>query len=147
MKGYVQVYRNLHKSSKMGCPMYSIRNDKGKVERHSCTIMLTDCVMRVSNKGKQRVRDEKRKNVHAYIQGRRALAVDLATFYDNAVEITYDPYLYDTFVQKDTNEPIFGADCVIFGCGDRGEKVMATRDWREQGNLIKKSLDLNPESV
>ena len=132
MKGYVQVYRNLHKSSKLNCPIYSIRNDKGKVEAHSGHIMLTDCVMRVSDKGKQRVRDEKRKNVHAYIQGRRALAVDLATFYDNAVEITYDPYLYDTFVQRDTNEPIFGADCVIFGCGEKGRKVMAA------GNLIKK---------
>ena len=67
MKGYVQVYRNLTKKLHGGDhgPVYSVRGSDGLVKKHTCHITLWDCTLRVGKKGKQRVRDEKRKNVHA----------------------------------------------------------------------------------
>jgi len=127
MKGYVQVYRNLNKKLHDGDhgPVYSVRGDDGLVKNHTCHLMLEDCSLRVGKKGKQRVRDEKRKNVHAYIQGRQLVACDQAVFYDRAVPISYNPYVNDSFVRKDTGEPVYKADVIIFGCGERHREVMA----------------------
>ena len=81
MKGYVQAYRNLNKklSRQLGNgidpkvvgnqPVYSIRGDDGLVKKHLCHFVLWDCTLRVGKKGKQRVRNEKRKNVHAFVRG------------------------------------------------------------------------------
>jgi len=65
----VQVYRNLHRTEEDGTHVYSVRNDKGIVVDHVTEITLSRPILRVGPKGNQRVRDEKRKNVHAYIQG------------------------------------------------------------------------------
>ena len=67
----VQVYRNLHRTTEEGTHVYSVRNDKGIVVDHVTQIALSKPILRVGPKGNQRVRDEKRKNVHAYIQGMR----------------------------------------------------------------------------
>ena len=71
MKNQVQVYRNLHKTTKEGTAVYSVRDEKGIVVDHVTEIALSRPVLRVGPKGNQRVRDEMRKNVHAYIQGMR----------------------------------------------------------------------------
>ena len=127
MKGYVQVYRNLNKKLHKGDhgPVYSVRGDDGLVKNHTCHLMLEDCSLRVSGKGKQRVRDEKRKNVHAYIQGRELHICNMAVFYDRSISITYNPYKYDSFVNSETGEPVYKADVVIFGCGDKAREVRA----------------------
>ena len=115
MKGEVQVYRNLHKSKKGQRAVYSIRNDKGLVEEHASFLILHDCKMRVSDKGNERVRGEMRKNVHAYIQGKRLVGYHLNGLpLDNMIEITYNPYKYKNFVIKETGEPIEDADFVVF---------------------------------
>ena len=115
MKGEVQVYRNLHKSKKGQRAVYSIRNDKGLVEEHASYLILHDCKMRVSDKGNERVRGEMRKNVHAYIQGKRLVGYHLNGLpLDNMIEITYNPYKYKNFVIKETGEPIEDADFVVF---------------------------------
>ena len=97
MKGQVQVYRNLNETLEDGTKVYSVRNDKNKVVDHVTEIALSRPVFRVGPKGNQRVRDESRKNVHAYIQGRRmreSLMDDPTTGIrsDEWVKITYDPY-------------------------------------------------------
>jgi hypothetical protein len=143
MKGYVQVYRNLHKSRGAGAyaawsgsPVYSVRGDDGLVKCHTSHLVIHDCVFRVGKKGNQRVRDEKRKNVHAYIQGRECyneeeerweyIGPDCNYVNDpNTVTVRYDPYENDTFIREDTGEALTKAKVVIFGCGKMGREVKA----------------------
>ena len=103
MKGQVQVYRNLHKTLEDGTYVYSVRNDKGIVEDHVTEIAIAKPILRVGPKGNERVRDEKRKNVHAYIQGMR-MRESLIDDYTTGIElhdwqkITYNPYKHKSFV-------------------------------------------------
>ena len=127
MKGYVQVYRNLNKRLHDGDhgPVYSVRGSDGLVKCHTCHLVLRDCTFRVSDKGNERVRDEQRKNVHAYIQGVDCHnQIDCMWIYDS-VPITYDPYKYKTFVRKDTGQPVDKAKVVVFGCGERAREGRA----------------------
>ena len=127
MKGYVQVYRNLNKKLHDGDhgPVYSVRGDDGLVKNHTCHLMLEDCSLRVSDKGNKRVRNEKRKNVHAYIQGRELHICNMDVFYRLSVPITYNPYKHASFIRSDTGEYVTEADVIIFGCGERGREVRA----------------------
>ena len=95
MKGQVQVYRNLHKTLEDGTKVYSVKNDKGIVEDHVTEIAISRPILRVGPKGNQRVRDEGRKNVHAYIQGKRMRE---SLIDDPTTEITYDPHQHRSFV-------------------------------------------------
>lgn len=102
----VMVYYNLHKHT------FSVQY-KGKVILHADYVKLKDVEFRVRSGGKEKVRHEKRKNVHAFVIG---TLVDFCEFpcenipsepSDNV--ITYNPYKNDTFVYKSTEEPIFNA--------------------------------------
>jgi len=103
MKDQVQVYRNLHKTLEDGTKVYSVKNDKGIVEDHVTEIAIAKPILRVGPKGNERVRDEKRKNVHAYIQGRR-MRVSVIDDPHTGIhpndwqKITYNPYLHKSFV-------------------------------------------------
>jgi len=127
MKGYVQVYRNLNKKLHDGDhgPVYSVRGEDGLVKRHTCHLMLEDCSLRVSDRGNQRVRNEQRKNVHAYVQGREMQACNMEVFYRLSVPITYNPYKHASFIRSDTGEYVTEADVIIFGCGERAREVRA----------------------
>ena len=103
MKDQVQVYRNLHKTLEDGTKVYSVKNDKGIVMDHVTEIAIAKPILRVGPKGNERVRDEKRKNVHAYIQGRR-MRVSVIDDPHTGIhpndwqKITYNPYLHKSFV-------------------------------------------------
>lgn len=88
----VQVYRNLHKKC------FSIRDRKTKlVIAHADGFIIKDAICKVG-KGRFKVREEKKKNVHAYISGK---FVDEAYFdTSNLDEIYYNPYVLDTFINK-----------------------------------------------
>lgn len=58
----VRVYRNLHKDC------FSVKQ-AGLVRCHVDQVTLSDCKFIVSKAGQKRVRDEKRKNVHAFVEG------------------------------------------------------------------------------
>jgi hypothetical protein len=58
----VRVYRNLHKNC------FSVKQN-GLVCCHTNQVTLSDCKFIVSKAGQKRVRDEKRKNVHAFVEG------------------------------------------------------------------------------
>jgi len=58
----VQVYRNLHKKC------WSIRQD-GKVLVHAGYVILRNVEFKVQPAGRQKVLDEQKKNVHAYVKG------------------------------------------------------------------------------
>lgn len=96
-KKKVFVYKNLHQDC------WSIRQD-GLVKAHTTEVNLWDCTFQVNAKGRQKVLDEQRKNVHAGIKGYiDEFDLDLP----NPTEVTYNPYKYDSFVDKDTESPIY----------------------------------------
>jgi hypothetical protein len=102
----VMVYYNLHKHT------FSIQY-QGKVIIHADMVKLRDVEFRVRQGGKEKVRVEKSKNVHAFVIG---TLVDFCEYpcdelYEpNGEIITYNPYRYDSFVIKNTKEPIYNAN-------------------------------------
>jgi len=90
----VFVYRNLHKNC------LSVRCVKTKrVIAYVDFILLEDCKFKVSQKGRERVLKEKRKNVHAGIEGEwvehKRVLLTSYTF-----RVIYDPYKHKTFVDN-----------------------------------------------
>lgn len=102
----VMVYYNLHKHT------FSVR-DKKRVLLHADYVKLQNVEFRVREGGKEKVRSEKQKNVHAFVIG------DLVDYCRYPCEnipsepndkiITYNPYKYDSFVYKNSEEPIYNA--------------------------------------
>lgn len=101
------VYWNLHKST------WSIRQG-GKVAAHATAVLLDNVEFRVQPAGRERVRKEGKKNVHAFAVGDLSLAADfdLRTREIEAREITYNPYKYDSFVYADDLTPVGKCDRV-----------------------------------
>ena len=102
----VMVYYNLHKHT------FSITFNN-IVVAHADFIKLNNVEFRVRQGGKERVRQEKSKNVHAFVIG--SLIEYCQYPCDNIPEeptgnvVTYNPYKYDSFVYRDTEEPVFNA--------------------------------------
>lgn len=84
---------------------------KGRVIRHARSLVLRDCKCKVSKAGRARVLVERRKNVHAGVVGTIVETCPLIAFRD---QLTYNPYKYDTFVDKATLEPVLDAKWVRF---------------------------------
>lgn len=108
----VRVYRNLNRK------MYSIQTYfKGKgwrVASHAESITLGNAEFLVSDAGRERVRQQKRKNVHAFVIGTITTLSDPYAFYDASNRVRYDPYEMETF-EVDTGrdwEPITKANLV-----------------------------------
>jgi hypothetical protein len=102
----VQVYYNLHKHT------FSLR-DKSKVILHADFVKLGDVEFRVREGGKLKVRSDLQKNVHAFVIGTLLdycqYPCDNIPNSESKKVITYNPYKYDTFVYKKTEEPIYFA--------------------------------------
>lgn len=99
------VYWNLHKS------IWSLRQ-RGKVIAHMGTVVLSDVTFRVQPAGRERVRREGKKNVHAFAQGNYESASSYRD-YIKAREITYNPYKYETFVYADDLTPVNHSDRIL----------------------------------
>jgi hypothetical protein len=90
----VRIYWNLHKRC------YSIQtkqpdnNNRNRwiVTNHTTDIHLTNTHFKVSKAGQTRVRQQNRKNVHAFIYGNWT-----TTTTTTGTKIKYDPYTMDTF--------------------------------------------------
>lgn len=96
----VKVAFNLNKRT------YSIRDYKtNKVVGYSDSIVLRNVSFKVSEAGRQRVIDTKRKNVHAFIVGDQSL---LRYSNSGLMPITYNPYKDTGFVWKRSRELIEG---------------------------------------
>jgi hypothetical protein len=102
----VMVYYNLHKHT------FSVTYDN-KVIMHADYVNLGDVEFRVRKGGKERVRSEKSKNVHAFVIGK---LLDYCEYPCDEIPtpssdkvVTYNPYKYDTFVFKNTEEPVYHA--------------------------------------
>lgn len=107
------VYFNLHRK------LFSCKDIKtGLVDKglYSNSLSISDCNFKVSEKGRQRVLKEKRKNVHAGIVGKiEAYDIPEPSPYDlnGYYELTYNPYRYNSFVVKSTGAKVDYAEHVI----------------------------------
>lgn len=112
--GLVFVYRNLHKTSLSGGPVYSLRDvASGLVAVHVPMVWLADVSFVVSAAGRDRVRAEGRKNVHAGVRGVVvAPPVGLVGLLRSA---RYNPYVTDCFVDRETGEPLVRAAFAFVG--------------------------------
>ena len=103
----VRVYRNLHKNC------FSIKQD-GIVKCHADNVTLHECKFIISKAGQKRVRDEEKKNVHAFIEGyvvdtRQADDIvdgkksdeEIDQGNSNWKKLFYNPYLCDGFVRDE----------------------------------------------
>ena len=102
----VMVYFNLHKKT------FSVSYDN-KVIMHADYVKLGDVEFRVRTGGRDRVRSEKQKNVHAFVIGNlleycEYPCMDIPISTSTSV-ITYNPYKHETFVYKEGGEPIYTA--------------------------------------
>jgi hypothetical protein len=102
----VMVYYNLHKHT------FSVTYD-GKVIMHADYVKLGDVEFRVRTGGKEKVRSEKSKNVHAFVIG---TLLEYCEYPCNHIPnppsdkiVTYNPYKYDSFVYKNSEEPVYRA--------------------------------------
>ena len=105
----VYVYFNLHKKC------WSVRQS-GRIVAHTNEILLKECRFLVSQAGREKVLRDKRKNVHAGVSG---YVVDSFQGVERAaVEVTYNPYRYKTFVSKlDPFDPVEHSDYAVLTCG------------------------------
>ena len=90
----VRVYWNLHKKC------WSVQCCKSnKVVLHANELTLTKCNFVVRKAGQKRVREERRKNVHAFVVGEITEAHPYR-MPDNW-RVSYNPFKNDTFMQGD----------------------------------------------
>ena len=108
----VRVYRNLHKQC------FSVKQD-GLVRCHADHVTLQDCKFIVSKAGQRRVRDEGRKNVHAFVEGLLADTREADAIVDGKKsdaemdagksdwqKAYYNPYTCDTFINQYDGSPL-----------------------------------------
>jgi hypothetical protein len=101
----VYVYKNLHKDC------WSVKQH-GLVKAHipaNEPVAMWDCYFHVDAKGRERVIKEQRKNVHAFVKGYLQEFCNLDTN-GKEVEVTYNPYKYETFVDKSDESFVYYAD-------------------------------------
>lgn len=96
----VEVYWNLHKKC------FSVRH-RGVVIAHCTAIQLQGCAFVVQPKGRERVRREKKLNVHAFVRGQLAER-SWGRLSGDVIRVSYDPYVDDTFinVESATRTPV-----------------------------------------
>lgn len=111
--GRVRVYRNLNRrATDHSSPIYSVQSmgARKRVVSHAGRVTLTDVKFIVSMKGNARVRQEKRKMVHAYVEGK---PTSQHVHEDGLRAAYYNPYKTTSFVDAETGEPIYSADLVV----------------------------------
>jgi hypothetical protein len=115
------IYRNLNRKGFI----YSLKAlegpHKGRVVAYASSVFVSNAKFVVSAKGQARARKQKRRNVHAGIVGmveginnhinRLSHTIDQREFarLPRGIPVTYNPWKYDFFVDRNTNTPIFWA--------------------------------------
>jgi hypothetical protein len=137
----VYVYYNLHTHT------WSVRLGS-KVVLHTDYIKLKDVEFRVRAGGREKVRVEQSKNVHAFVIGN---IVDYSFPGEEIptptlpVEVTYNPYIYNNFVVKSSKKELFNTDEVEM----IKRKVYASSSINEniKKNKMKKVIKLNESDI
>jgi hypothetical protein len=114
----VFVYFNLHKK------VWSVKalegENKGRVIAHREIVHLTNAKPKVSEKGRQRVLRERRKNVHAGVVGEWHQEIPDFEWGVDIVFPVYNPYKGGKFVDRDTKKEWTGSDYVAMVSSTRG---------------------------
>jgi hypothetical protein len=101
--GKVFVYFNLHKK------VWSVRDQKTrKVIAHLQSVYIKDATFKVSEAGRQRVLAEKKKNVHAGVEGYLYYPdhYEVLALLEYGTQVSYNPYKASTFVRKESGLPV-----------------------------------------
>lgn len=114
MSTRVDVYWNLHKQ------LFSIRNTTtGRVIDHATEVWVENADLVVQPAGRDRVRREGKKNVHAFVRGNLYSATMTVRGPSPSFEgylphhrVSYNPYENDTFVSRVTGQPVTSASMV-----------------------------------
>lgn len=107
----VEVYRNLHKGLN-----FSIRNKTDKiVVAIGDGFIISNIKTTIRTGGRQRVINESRKNVHAFLTGEYMGACELNT--DDLEMVYYNPYKLDRFILKASNRELQNGSSVYFKDG------------------------------
>jgi len=116
----VRVYVNLTRSSP-GLVVYSVHkkvDGRWLVVDHTSLISLKNCAFKVSEKGRQRVLRQRRKNVHAFVVG------TVANIGKGCLEaISYNPYRGSHFFIKKSRALTQNARYCL--CNERGVFAIA----------------------
>ena len=103
MEQLVDVYKNLHNG------LWSILDRKTRlVVGHAKEVYIQNPQFVVQPAGRQRVLDKGRKNVHAFVRG-ELVSWNTCHHAKEGPSITYNPYKFGTFVQRDNEKPIHKA--------------------------------------
>lgn len=104
----VKLYFNLHKKC------LSVKDKKtGLIIAHMDHVLIHNAKFKVSEKGRQRVLRERRKNVHAFIEGEICFDKDFTIDNLDTFGVAYyNPYTTSTFVDLKTQEPIYSSNIV-----------------------------------
>lgn len=104
----VYVYRNLNRKG----VVYSLKSRKtGLVVDRLTNFAIENCEFKVSQAGRARVLANKRKNVHAGIVGTRTTK---RLSKSGLVQVYYNPYKTDSFINIKTGKPVLKAKYVVF---------------------------------
>lgn len=103
----VQVYFNFHRRC------WSVRQ-RGLVVGHAKSLVLRDVTWRVQPSGRERVRREGKKNVHAYASG---WVTHLILLDGTEQAVRYNPYELETFVVGN-NQPLLTSRFAVFKLND-----------------------------
>ena len=115
----VEIQWNLHKHC------YSIKAcdgpKKGRVVQYVWSFNLSDAKFVVRPAGREKVRKEGRKNVHAFVRGYWNKELE----YSSKIPVTYNPYKNDTFVSRLDASPItFSKKVCGWTCFEQSKPVM-----------------------
>lgn len=112
----VEVYRNLKFKDRI---VYSVRDAKtGLVLGHATNLLLSRCEFVVKQAGRERVIKEKRKNVHAWIEGSFGIIhMGDDKIFSEGIGVRYNPYINSEFEMADCGEPIYKANVVYIQDG------------------------------
>ena len=129
----VDVYRNLHKNT------WSIRSrTTGRVVDHSDNVLVRAAKFVVQPAGRNRVLQEKRKNVHAFVRGVVSPLPRVTTFETPCdVQVKYNPYRADHFYEVETGEAVEQAPIVVLDT--RGAWIQKTGSTGQPEGLERRS--------
>lgn len=105
MKAKYYLYRNLHTNT------FSVQH-KQKVIDHPISCIMFDVKFKVSQKGRKRVLETRRKNVHAKVAATSYASIPSSQDLRDYDEVFYNPYLYDQFTLV-SGSPVYSAEHAI----------------------------------
>jgi len=125
----VAAYYNLHKNT------FSLQSrnkeDYGKVIKHTDHVILKNAKFTVRSAGRQKVLNENKKNVHAFVVGEVVEGLGPQRVTEKLVR--YNPYRGDSFTRTDTGEAVSVADYVILRKGVDDKPIIgAYLEWDEK---------------